>query len=300
MSQSSSVHEASLGRGFAWMSGALFSFLFMAIAGRELSDTMNTFEILTFRSTIALTITVLFVLRAGWAAGLQEIKTAQLPIHFMRNIFHFGGQFGWFFALSMLPLATVFALEFTIPIWAAILAVIFLHERMHHARVIAIGCGLAGVLIILKPGAEVFDPAALIVVAAAFCYAVSYITTKSMAATESPLAILFYMNLIQLPLGLVPAVFSWVTPAIDDIPWILLVGVTGLTSHYCLTRAFQVADALTVIPIDFLRLPLVAVIGYFFYNENLEIALFVGAIVIFAGNYYNIRYEVGRVKKVAE
>ena len=293
MSPSNTAGTASLVQGFAWMSGAVFSFLFMAIAGRELSDTMNTFEILTFRSIIALAITVAFIMRSGW----HEIKTDRLSFHFMRNFFHFGGQFGWFLALSMLPLATVFALEFTIPVWAAMLAVVFLHERMHHARIIAIICGLSGVLIILKPGVEVVDPAGLIVIGAAFCYAVAYISTKSMAATERPLAILFYMNLIQLPLGLGPAIFTWVPPVMGDVPWILLVGVTGLSSHYCLTRAFTVADALTVIPIDFLRLPLVAVIGFFFYNEGLEIMLFVGAIVIFAGNYYNIRYEAKLIKE---
>ncbi|MFP6711029.1 MAG: DMT family transporter [Rhodospirillales bacterium] len=296
MNQSSSADIASLTRGFLWMSGALLSFLFMAIAARELSDTMNTFEILTFRSGIALTITVIFVMRIGW----HEIKTERLRFHLMRNIFHFGGQFGWFLGISLLPLATVFALEFTIPIWAALLAVIFLHERLHHARIIAIICGLFGVLIILKPGVEVIEPASLIVIAASVCYAISYISTKSLAVSDRPLAILFYMNLIQLPMGLVPAAFTWVPPTIGDIPWMVLVGVTGLSSHYCLTRAFMVADALTVIPIDFLRLPLVAVIGYLFYNESLEFALFVGAIVIFAGNYYNIRYEAGLIKKAAQ
>jgi drug/metabolite transporter (DMT)-like permease len=300
MNVPTTADKASLVKGFTWMGGAVLSFLFMAIAGRELSDTMNTFEILTFRSTIALTITVLFIMRSGWVSGIEEIKTDRLPMHFMRNIFHFGGQFGWFLGLSILPLATVFALEFTIPVWAAILAVLFLHERMHHGRVIAIVCGLAGVLIILKPGVEVVDPAALIVIAAAFGYAISYITTKSMTTTERPLTILFYMNLIQLPLGLVPAAFTWVAPTFDDIPWIILVGVTGLSSHYCLTRAFQMADTLTVIPLDYLRLPLVALIGYFFYSESLEIALFVGAVVIFVGNYYNIRYEATLIKKAAE
>jgi drug/metabolite transporter (DMT)-like permease len=155
-------------------------------------------------------------------------------------------------------------------------------------------------LIILKPGVEVIEPASLIVIAASVCYAISYISTKSLAVSDRPLAILFYMNLIQLPMGLVPAAFTWVPPTIGDIPWMVLVGVTGLSSHYCLTRAFMVADALTVIPIDFLRLPLVAVIGYLFYNESFEFALFVGAIVIFAGNYYNIRYEAGLIKKAAQ
>jgi drug/metabolite transporter (DMT)-like permease len=293
MNQPNLVFTASLTQGFLWMTGAVLSFLAMAIAGRELSDTMNTFQILTFRSVTALTITVLIVMRIGW----EEVKTERLPFHFMRNLFHFCGQFGWFLGISLLPLATVFALEFTIPVWAALLAVLFLGERIHHGRVLAIICGLTGVIIILKPGANMIDPAALIVVGAAFCYAISYITTKSMAKTERPLAILFYMNLIQLPIGLVPAAFSWVIPTLGDAPWILLVGVTGLSSHYCLTRAFQVSDALTVIPIDFLRLPLVAVIGYIFYSETLEMALFFGAIIIFAGNYYNIRYEAVLIKE---
>ncbi|MBT3916468.1 MAG: DMT family transporter [Rhodospirillaceae bacterium] len=287
MNSQSSADTASLIQGFLWMGGAVLSFLFMAIAGRELSDTMNTFEIMTFRTIVALAITIIFVMRGGW----QEIRTERLPLHLLRNIFHFGGQFGWFLGISLLPLATVFALEFTIPIWAALLAVVVLRERLHHARIIAIICGIGGVLIILKPGSEVIDLSSLIVVGAAFGYAVSYIASKPLVATDSPLAILFYMNLIQLPLGLIPAAFSWVPPTMGDVPWIALVGVTGLTAHYCITRAFMVADTLTVIPLDFLRLPMIAVIGFFFYQESIELALFAGAVVIFAGNYYNIRYE---------
>ncbi len=287
MNSQSSADTAFLVQGFLWMGGAVLSFLVMAIAVRELSDTMNTFEILTFRSIVALAITIAFVMRVGG----QEIRTERIKLHFLRNIFHFGGQFGWFLGISLLPLATVFALEFTIPVWAALLAVVVLRERLHHARIIAIICGFGGVLIIVKPGAEVVDLASLIVVAAAFGYAVAYIATKPLVLTDSPLAILFYMNLIQLPLGLVPTVFTWVPPVLGDLPWIILVGVTALTAHYCVTRAFQVADTLTVIPLDYVRMPLVAVIGYFFYQESMELALFAGALVIVAGNYYNIRYE---------
>jgi drug/metabolite transporter (DMT)-like permease len=188
-------------------------------------------------------------------------------------------------------LATVFALEFTTPVWVALLAFIFLGERMHPGRLIAISSGLVGVIIILRPGMNMVDPAAFIMIGATFCYAVSYISTKSMTKTESPLVILFYMFLIQFPLSLFPAIFTWVTPASADIPWIILVGVGAVSSHYCLTRAFQVADTLTVIPIDFLRLPVVAILGYLIYGEELEIALAFGAIIIFLGNYYNIKYE---------
>jgi len=279
--------DPSLILGFFWMSGAVISFIGMAIAGRELSDTLDTFQILTFRSLVALAITVIVIIQVGW----HVTRTEHIYKHLFRNLFHFGGQFGWFLGVSLLPLATVFALEYVTPVWTALLAVIFLGERMHHARVLVICFGIFGVIIILKPGLNIIDPAAFVVIGAAFCYAVSYISTKLMTETERPLTILFYMNLIQFPLGLLFASFNWVMPTIPDIKWILLVGVGGFFSHYCLTRALQVADTLTVIPIDFMRLPIIAIIGYFLYNETLEVTLLFGALIIFLGNYYNIRYE---------
>ena len=272
------------------MGGVLLSFSGMAIAGRELSDTMNTFEIVFFRALVALLIILVFVAREG----RSSILTPHLSIHFLRNIFHFGGQFGWFLGISLLPFATVFAIEFTIPIWAALLAVIFLGERMNQGRVIALVTGIIGVLIILRPGAEIVELGSLLVLAASACYAVAYITTKKISAVDTPLVVVFYMNLMHLPLGLIPALFDWNMPVAADIPWILLVGVTGLSAHYCVTRAFVLADATLMLPIDFLRLPVIAVVGFLFYNEMVEIALFAGAIIIFAGNYYNIRLEVKR------
>lgn len=269
------------------MGATLLSFMAMAIAGRELSDTMNTFEILFFRSLVALSIILLVIIRTGWA----PLRTRHLSLHVLRNVFHYGGQFGWFLGISLLPLATVFAIEFTIPIWAALLAVIFLGERMNLGRSVALASGIIGVLIILRPGAEIVEVGSLVVLAASFCYAVNYIYTKKISAFDTPIAVVFYMNLVQLPLGLVPAIFLWVPPTVADIPWIILVGVTGLSAHYCLTRAFALADATLMLPIDFIRLPLAAVIGFIFYQEGIEIALFIGAIIIFAGNYYNIRLE---------
>ena len=286
--------EASLIRGFLWMSGAIISFVAMGIGGRELSDNLSTLQILTFRSLVALFITILIILLVGW----HVVKTEHISLHFFRSISHFGGQFGWFFGISLLPLSTVFALEYATPVWTAILAFIFLRERMHRARVLAILSGIFGVLLILRPGLRIIDPASLIVIGAAFCYAVAYILTKTMTKTEHPLAILFYMNLIQLPIGFGLAVFVWVTPSMLDIQWIILVGVGGFFSHYCLARALQFADTLTVIPIDFMRLPIIATIGYFFYNEPFEVITLLGAVIIFIGTYYNIRYESAHNKTI--
>jgi drug/metabolite transporter (DMT)-like permease len=273
-----------------WMTGALLSFAAMAVAGRELSDTMSTFEILFLRSAVSFLIVAAML---PWL-GIGAIRTRHLGLHVFRNIVHFGAQFGWFLGISLLPLATVFALEFTTPIWSAALAVLFLGEKLNRGRIIAIVVGFGGVLIILRPGSETIDIVSLAVLGAAFGYSVSYIATKKLTTWDTPFAIIFYMNLIQLPLGLAPALFDWVAPVAADIPWILLVGVTGLTAHYSFTRAFMLADATVILPIDFLRLPLIAVVGFLFYSEGLDMALFAGAIIIFAGNYYNIRLEARR------
>jgi len=269
------------------MSGALVSFLLMAIAGRELSDTMNTFQIVLVRSVVALIIILVIVSRTG----LDAVRTDKWRLHLVRNTIHYGAQFGWFLGISLLPLATVFAIEFTTPIWAVLMAVFFLKEKMTKGRMVAIVFGFIGVIIILRPGAEVFDVASIAVLLAAMGYASAYIFTRFLGRTDSPLVILFHMMVVQILIGLIPGLWVWVPPQPADTVWVLLVGVTAITSHYSLAKALSLAEASVVVPIDFLRLPLIAVIGFLLYNEAIDLAILAGAIVIFAGNYYNIRQE---------
>lgn len=277
-------------RAALWMIGTLLSFTFMAVGGRELSDTMAPFEISFFRAFGGFLIVMVLL----WRTGFAQLRTRRIPLHVTRNVFHFGGQTLWFWGLSLLPLATVFALEFTIPFWTALLAAIFLGERMNVGRVTAIVLGFVGILIIVQPGAEVFNPYALIVLVAAIGFAVSNVCSKPLSATETPFSIIFYMNVIQMPLGLFAASFHWVWPEWADLPWLIIVGAAGLTAHFCMTRALRLADATVVMPIDYLRLPLAVGIGYFFYNEAVGWALVLGAAVIFAGNVYALRYEARR------
>ena len=277
----------SFARGIIWMSGALLSFLMMAIAGRELSETMNTFQIVLVRSVVALSVILVIVSRTGFGA----IRTDKWRIHLIRNTIHYGAQFGWFLGISLLPLATVFAIEFTTPIWAVLMAVVFLNEKMTMGRTVAVGFGFIGVLIILRPGAEVFDIGSIAVLLAAIGYASAYTFTRFLGRTDSPLVILFHMMAAQTLIGLGPGLWVWVTPRPVDTVWILLVGLMAISSHFCLAKALSLAEASLVVPIDFLRLPLIAVIGFLIYNEAIEVAVFAGAIIIFAGNYYNIRQE---------
>jgi drug/metabolite transporter (DMT)-like permease len=267
-----------------WMTGVLASFIAMALGGRELSPDLSTFEILFFRSLIGLAVVLALLGQNGW----RQIRTKKPGLHVVRNFAHYAGQFGWFFGIGLLPLAQVFALEFTTPIWIAILAPLLLKERLSGTRIAAIAIGFAGAFIILRPGMVPIDTAAMGVMMAAAGYAFSHTLTKKLSATDSPLCILFYMTVVQLPLGLAPSLFDWVTPTLAHVPWLVLIGITALTAHFCMIKAFLHADAIVVVPMDFLRLPLVAVIGLLVYGEALDVWVFVGAAVIFAGTFLNI------------
>jgi drug/metabolite transporter (DMT)-like permease len=269
------------------MGGALVCFSLMAVAVRELLDTMGAFEILFFRATVSFLMVIAVLPRYGIGA----LRTRRIGLHATRDVLHFGGQAAWVYAIGVLPLATVFAIEFTMPVWTAVLATLLLGERLNQGRVVMLVLGLAGILIILRPGFVVVPPGAFATLAAAIAFASVMVATKRLSATDSPLAVLFYMSVIQMPLGLATALPGWVAPTLADVPWILAVGGAGFGSHYCLTRAFMHADATFVVPLDFLRLPLIAVVGALFYAEPIELATFLGAAVIFAGVYYSLRRE---------
>ena len=278
-------------RGCLWMSGAVLCFSTMAIAVRQLLTHMGIFEVLFFRTFIAL----LAVVAYAGATGFGPLRTGRIGVHTLRNVTHFGGQYCWVYAIGMLPLATVFALEFTMPVWVALLAYFILGERLTGPRLVMLVSGLAGVLVILKPGVSVIQPAALIMVLGALCYAANMIGTKTLTKTDSVLAILFWMNVIQTPLALIPALPAWVAPTLADTPWILALAGGSLFAHFCMTKAFKLADATVVVPIDFMRLPLIAVVGALAYNEPLDPVVFVGAGIIFAGTYFSLSREARRV-----
>jgi drug/metabolite transporter (DMT)-like permease len=271
-------------RGALWMLGAVASFCAMAIAARELLKTMGTFEILFFRTGIAFFIVLPFAHREGW----HRLKTARFGTHVWRNLFHFGGQAAWVWSLGMLPLAMVFAIEFTTPVWAALLAVFFLGERLDRGRVVMLALGLAGVLVILRPGLTAMQPAALVMLAGAWGFAVQMIGTKRLSATDSPLCVLFWMSIIQSPFSLALAWSGWTWPHAALWPWVVLVGIGSFTAHYCLTSAFRNGDVTVIGPIDFIRLPAIAVVGAAFYQEPIDLWILLGAAVIFVGVYIGL------------
>jgi drug/metabolite transporter (DMT)-like permease len=279
-----------IARVVLWMIGTLLSFSAMAVSIRELSATLGIMEILSARAAIGLLIVcALLAIRPELRRALNRRR---LRLHVLRNSIHFGAQYMWATSLLLLPLSTVFALEFTMPAWTMLLATLLLDERLTPSRIGAVVLGLCGVFVILRPGIETFHPAALVVLAAALGYAVQNIATKRLTTTESTFAIVFWMNVIQLPLGLLGTDPFFATKlGLHQLPALAGLGIAGLSAHYCLSNAFRAGDAGLVVPLDFLRIPLIAVVGWWLYGEALDFFVFAGAGLIILGLLWNLRSE---------
>jgi drug/metabolite transporter (DMT)-like permease len=279
--------QSNMLRGVFWMLGAVLSFALMAVAVRELLRHMGILQILSLRTAVTLALVCTIIPRHGFA----PLRTQRFPVHATRAVMHLAGQFCWMYAIGALTLATVFAIEFTMPVWTAILAALFLGERLNQGRLVQLTLGLIGVAVILRPGLGAFHPAALVMLLGSMFYAGNMIFTKRLSATDSALAVTFWMSAVQMPITLVASAPSWVMPVWSDAPWIFAIGAGSFAAHYSMTRAMKLADATVVVPIDFIRLPLIAVVGALFYAEPFDPMVIVGALIIFTGTYYSLARE---------
>lgn len=280
-------------RAAAWMTGAILSFSSMAVAGRAVAGELDTFELMMYRSFIGAAI----VIAVGLAGRrMHQIRRDRLGLHFVRNLSHFAGQNLWFGALTMIPLASLFALEFTSPVWVLVLAVLFLGEKLTRTRLLALVLGFAGALVVARPGAGGDAIGLAMAAASAIGFAGSIVCTKSLTRHETTLGILFWLTVMQAGMGILTTAWdgdvAW--PSAAAWPWVALVGCAGLLAHTCLTNALAAAPATVVTPLDFLRLPAIALVGALFYNEPLDGWVLLGALLIFGGNYLNIFRESRR------
>jgi drug/metabolite transporter (DMT)-like permease len=279
-----------------WMAGSIASFLAMSVAGRETTSELHVFQVMELRSVIGFFILLPLVIHVG---GLSAMGTARPLQHIGRNVIHYAGQLGWLYALTLIPLAELVSIEFTTPIWTALLAVTFLGEKMSRPKLAAILLGLVGVVIIVRPGLDSVNPGHLVVLAAAFAFGISMVMVKSLTGSDSVVRIIFWMLVIQSIIGILPAIHFWKTPSMEVWPWILLIAFTGMSSHFCLARALVHADATVISPMDFFRVPLMALIGWLIYAEQVDMFTATGAAIILAGNLLNIQRRTPKTEEVS-
>jgi drug/metabolite transporter (DMT)-like permease len=285
-------------RAALWMIGAIASFSAMAVAGREAAFDLDTFEIMLYRSIVGVVIVfAILTLTGRWG----QVTRRHPGLQIMRNLAHFSGQNLWFYAVTVIPLAQVFALEFTSPLWVLVLSPLVLGERMTPMRTLAAVMGFIGILIVARPDPETLNPGVITAALSAICFAFTIMLTKKLTRTESIACILFYLTTTQVVFGLIAAGYDGdiALPSATSLPYVAVIGCAGLLAHFCLTNALSIAPATVVIPIDFTRLPVIAIVGMLLYNEPLDLFVFAGALVIFAGNYLNIWHETRRPKQAA-
>jgi drug/metabolite transporter (DMT)-like permease len=281
MNQTPSKPKAAL-----WMAGWLALMLMVTVAGREALRELNVFQVMELRTLIGFVLLYPLIRSNG---GFSAMKTSR-PMQFVgRNLIHYGAQLGWFFALTLIPLGQVVSIEFTMPIWTAILAASFLGERITLWKVIAIVLGLVGVFVIVRPEAGEINQGQLIALVAAVGFGVSVVMMKSLTRTEKTVTIIFWMLVIQSLAGLLPSLYVWKWPSAVTWGWVVAIAFCGTFSHYCMARAMLYADATVVLPMDFLRVPLTATVGWLIYSERLDLFTVLGAALILTGNLLNLR-----------
>lgn len=283
------------GTAALWMIGAICSFSAMAVAGRAASLELDTFEMMTWRSAVGLVI-VLVVARS--MGTLSQVTTRSMHLQLARNLAHFTGQNLWFFAITVSPLALVFALEFTSPLWTMALAAIFLGERLTRIKILGGLLGFCGVLLVVQLGVSPISIGMITAALSAIMFATTAIFTKRLTTTETITCIMFWLTFLQLLFGLICSLYDgdMTIPSLATLPWVVLIAVAGLTAHFCLTSALSIAPASIVIPMDFVRLPVIAIVGVLVYAEPLLWGVLAGAVLIFAGNYINILGARGRLR----
>lgn len=269
-----------------WMGCSIMCFIVMSVAGRTLTAQLDVFQVMEMRSIIGFFMLLPLVFAAG---GFRAMRTQRPILHLGRNVAHYAGQFAWLAALGMIPLAELVAIEFTTPFWAAVLAVMFLGERMNVRKTGAIALGFAGVAVIVRPGLSTIEPGHLVMLAGAVGFGVSAVTVKMLTRTDSVVKIIFWMLIIQSVIGLVPAIRVWQTPPAELWPAILVISFAGSFAHYCLARALVHGEATVVMPMDFLRLPLMGLVGWLVYSERLDAYAAAGALLILVGNLLTLR-----------
>jgi drug/metabolite transporter (DMT)-like permease len=279
-------------RGVAWMALAATSFAVMINVVRHLTESFDPLQVVFFRNLFGL----LAMLPWLGRHGLGVLRTRRLGLHVLRAAIGIVAMVGWFTTLALMPLAEATALSFTAPLFTSVLAVIVLGEAMRLRRWTATVAGLLGALIILRPGFVTVQPVALLAIATAAVWGTSTVLIKVMARTESAGAIATYMVLFSTPLALAPALWVWVTPSLEQLGWCVLLGLAGSMGHVCMARALANADTTLVVPLDYIRLPAVALIAYLAFGQVADVWTWLGGAVIAASGIY-ITLREARVKR---
>ena len=273
--------------GVLWMLVSAFCFAMMTIFIRPASEFMHPLQVLFFRNCIGLAVLLPWLVKTGPMA----LKTTKLHLHGARAALIYVSMATWFYVVPKVVLVDAVSISFTAPFFATAMAAFFLGEIVRWRRWTAIAAGFVGALLILKPGFAEVNPLLLLVFLNSLTWSGAVILIKVLSRTDSAPAIVAYMFLILTPVSFPAAYANWQDPPWEAVPFVLAVGLAGAGGHYCATRAVALASTSLVMPIEYLRLPLLGLIGFFFYSEVPDALTLAGAAVIVAASLYIGRRE---------
>jgi drug/metabolite transporter (DMT)-like permease len=281
-------------RGSLLMVLGTLMFAAMHAAIRHTTQHLPAVEVAFFRNLFGLVVIAPILMRYG----LGLFHTERLKLHVLRAVLNVFSMVAFFIGLSLTPIARATALSFTAPLFTALFSALFLGEVFRWRRWTAIFLGFFGALVILRPGFQVLDTGALLVLFSSLLWSVALIDIKVLGRTESTLTITAYVTVLLIPMTFLPAVLVWQTPGLDMWGWLIFIGVIGTLGQLVVTEALKIADITVLMPLDFLKLVWAAFLGIVFFAEIPDFLTWVGAAIVFSSSFY-IAWREAKLRRAA-
>jgi drug/metabolite transporter (DMT)-like permease len=277
-----------------------FCAVMMNVLIRFAAYRLHPFEVTFFRCLFSLFVMLPFIIRSGPSI----LATPKIGFYTLRAVVGLISMLSWFYGITIVPLATATAVNFTAPLFATMAAALVLHEDVRLRRWAAVVIGFIGVLVIMRPGRESLDAMLLLILLSAASSAMNNITVKYLVRTERPNTIVALFSVYLTPLSLIPALFVWEWSDLKSLAALIGLGIIGTLAHLSVARAYLAADASACAPYKFVRLPYAALIGYLLFGEVSDGWTWFGAAIIAGAAIYVAHREaklarLGRTVPVA-
>lgn len=257
---------------------------------RALGQEIHPFEIAFTTNLFSFVVFLPWLVKTRFRA----LKTDNISSHWIRAIFNVGAIIGWYYALTMTPLADAVALSLAGPLVVTLGAVLFLGETARLRRWIALVIGVMGALLIIRPGFDTISVGYWFVIISLVCTAGSRLITKKLTISISPAANGAWLALLQIPITFSLALFVWQWPSFIQLSLMATVGLLAGCAYYTLTFAYNKSDVGALEPLNFVRLVIAALIGYFVFSENIDLWTWIGGAVIVSSTTYVAHREAAR------
>ena len=273
---------------------SLMLFCTMDAMVKALGGTYGAFQLMLFRSAVALLPIAIIVWRSG---RLSSVHSKRPWLQVARIIAGLGSTIGFFYVFPRMPLVDAYAVSFAAPFFMVALSVPMLGEQVGWRRWTAVGVGFVGVLLMLDPWGIEFHAMSLIVLGATFCYSLSTILVRVTSRYDQDAATLFWFAAVSSLVSLAGAIPEWIWPTPIDWVWLILLGLLGGVAQVMVTRAWRLAPAAVLAPFDYTSIILAVLFGYFWFHEEASWMVWVGLPLVIGSGLYILHRERVRARE---